>query len=527
MSVWMIETMLATTLLMAVVMMLRRPVARWVGAGAAYWLWALPVARMLLPTIPVEVAAPSPLHSAIDQAGLPALVMPADAVVEAAAAPFPWLEMAVGLWLVGLVAFMAVQAIGYIRFRRLILKGATLIGEEGRLRIVASPRARGPLAFGILHPHIVLPVDFDARFDPLEREMALAHERAHHAHGDLAANMVALLLLGIHWCNPVAWIAYRAFRADQEQACDARVLALYGQDSAPIYGRAILKAAGGRPFAAACHLTRITALKGRLKMLSSHEVSLRRISWGMAAVGVLTLTGLMLTASGSRAARQVAAMTANMPEMRLSRLTDLVVQDASATTDPVAVPETPLPPAAIAPTAPAIAPVAPTAPAAPVRAEAMPPLPPVPPIAPRIQRNRIVVAHSDGRQFTHTIPSEAEIRRMVPDIDVSEGCDNGKASHRETVDANGRRHVRIRICEIEIERSARAAERAGQAAERHARLAEIDAARVEREAQRGALQGLLTARESIARNGSMPADVRADVLRELDSEIADMRAGRD
>ena len=43
-------------------------------------------------------------------------------------------------------------------------------------------------------------------------------------------------------------------------------------------------------------------------MLSHHEISLQRISWGMAAVAIVTATGLALTASGSRAAQQMAAM---------------------------------------------------------------------------------------------------------------------------------------------------------------------------------------------------------------------------
>ena len=58
MSVWLAETLIATTLLMALVMMVRQPVARWLGAGAAYMLWALPLARMVLPAARV-VATPT------------------------------------------------------------------------------------------------------------------------------------------------------------------------------------------------------------------------------------------------------------------------------------------------------------------------------------------------------------------------------------------------------------------------------------------------------------------------------------
>ena len=37
--------------------------------------------------------------------------------------------------------------------------------------------------------------------------------------------IVALLVLALNWFNPVAWVAFRAFRADQELACDAAVAA--------------------------------------------------------------------------------------------------------------------------------------------------------------------------------------------------------------------------------------------------------------------------------------------------------------
>jgi len=38
MIIWLAETLVATSLLMAAVMMVRRPLARWLGAGAAYML---------------------------------------------------------------------------------------------------------------------------------------------------------------------------------------------------------------------------------------------------------------------------------------------------------------------------------------------------------------------------------------------------------------------------------------------------------------------------------------------------------
>ena len=497
MSVWIAETLIATTLLMALVMLLRRPVARWLGAKAAYWLWLLPLARMTLPALPQGVANPSPLQRAADQAGLPTLLDPAPVTLPLqSGSGTPWLEIAVSLWLLGVILFLTVQAIGYIRFRHFILNGATLIGEEGRIRIVTSPKAGGPLAFGLIRPVIALPADFALRFDPQEQAMAIAHERAHHQGGDLAANMVALLLLGLHWCNPIAWVAYHAYRADQEQACDARVLSLHGRDQAHAYGRAILKAAGGRRFAGACHLNRITALKGRLKMLSAHEMSLCRISWGMAAVALVTASGLALTASGTRAARQVAAITDKVEAMNFGRLADLVAQPASASE--IAPSQTPKTAAAAQSQSPAgqagetaslpSAPPAPPAPAAPV-ADVAPPVPPVPPSPPT------ALGDEGDRVMSHAMPSEAEIRRKIPNVDIANGCENGKSvSRQETVDADGRRHIRIRICQDQIE---------GQA-------------------NRAARAGLIAARAQIAAAARISDKIRAEVLRDLDKEIAQM-----
>lgn len=90
---------------------------------------------------------------------------------------------------------------------------------------------------------------------------------------------------------------------------------------------------------------------------------------------------------------------------------------------------------------------------------------------------------------------------MVPVVDVREGCEGtGMTSHRETVDADGRRHIRVRICERAIEAQARQAERMGRSAAR---------------------SGLIAARAQIAA-ARMPAEARADALRDIDEEIAEL-----
>ncbi|MEV9221237.1 M56 family metallopeptidase, partial [Klebsiella pneumoniae] len=49
---WLIEGLIASTVLMVAVLALRAPVRKAFGADIAYALWLLPVLRLLLPPLP-------------------------------------------------------------------------------------------------------------------------------------------------------------------------------------------------------------------------------------------------------------------------------------------------------------------------------------------------------------------------------------------------------------------------------------------------------------------------------------------
>ena len=55
MTSWLLETLAWTAALIAIVLLLRRPVTRWFGPQFAYALWALPALRLLMP--PIELPA--------------------------------------------------------------------------------------------------------------------------------------------------------------------------------------------------------------------------------------------------------------------------------------------------------------------------------------------------------------------------------------------------------------------------------------------------------------------------------------
>jgi hypothetical protein len=131
------------------------------------------------------------------------------------------------------------------------------------------------MAAGLLRRDIFVPVDFERRFAPEERRLALAHERMHHSRHDLLANLAALVVLSLHWFNPLAHHAYRLFRADQELACDADVVMREAGAQRAVYGRTLLKASEGVP-ALSCPLSEVALLKQRLRQLATGPRKLPR-----------------------------------------------------------------------------------------------------------------------------------------------------------------------------------------------------------------------------------------------------------
>lgn len=348
---WLVDTLWATTLLLALVMMLRRPVAHYFGARIAYALWAIPFARLFMPpltqTIEVPVAdlaesavtMPIALDSPAYGAGAGSEFASIDPAAVLMSPSTDWIAIALTVWLCGAGLFLVSQLGAYLQNRRELLEDAVPIGTHDGITVVEIAGISGPFAFGLWQRYIALPIGFDRQFDPVERELALAHECAHHRSGDLWANFAGLFLLSLHWFNPIAWLAWRAFRFDQEAACDSRVMRLSDARQRAAYARAIAKAATGRTLAFASPLNPRDKIVERLKMLGRKEHGALRRGVGNAMVGTGLTGALAMTATVTYAIQPIATPAAIEP-------VDL----------PPSAPAAPVPPAA------AVAPVPPVPP---------------------------------------------------------------------------------------------------------------------------------------------------------------------
>jgi len=289
MTSWLLANMAWASLFMLVVLALRRPVARAFGAGSAYALWLLPALRLVMPPLPSlapDIPAPIPVETLVIWAGDAAGPLPP------AGGPVPWLPLLLAGWALGAAFLLGWQWFVYRRFAGELARSSRSLGAHRGIALWESAAVPGPVALGLLDRRIVVPADFASRYSAEERRLALDHEAIHHRRGDIWWNLAGLLILALNWFNPIAWVAFRAFRADQELACDAAVASAASPDARHDYARALIKSASRPGLIAACPLNHADQLKRRLKMMQHHRRSRARMLGGAAVV--LTFAGLSL-----------------------------------------------------------------------------------------------------------------------------------------------------------------------------------------------------------------------------------------
>lgn len=285
MTDWLFQALLGSTVLGAVVLLVRPWVLRRLGPRMAYGLWLLPVVRLVLPPMPAWSVRGSTVAAFGEEAtGVATQIAPQ--IVR----PDTLVQILVVLWAAGAIVHLGRGLFDYVRFMQ--RAGAAVVGPGEALDGVAvhtSAFVTGPVAAGIWKRRIFLPLNFHQRFDPDQRSLALAHERAHHRRHDIAWNFVALVAVSVHWFNPWAHHAYRLFRLDQELACDRDVLAA-SPVSSEAYGRLIASASRTGGASPVCALSKADLIKQRLAALTRPAgLSPRHVAASLAPAVILAL----------------------------------------------------------------------------------------------------------------------------------------------------------------------------------------------------------------------------------------------
>lgn len=202
-------------------------------------------------------------------------------------------------WLFGLVGLLMVLVYQYGRLTQLVRDSQPVAKQSRELQQLSavlpthlelrfSSQLVGPLITGLWRPTVLLPADFSMRYTKEQQLLIVRHELTHWQRGDLAANVVALCMLLLFWFNPLSWLAYRAYRQDQELACDALVLATASTEQKVAYSYALLAQNRGNS-----HWALLSHAYGDKKMMKQRLVQLQRQQGMHKSVVCLLLAGMM------------------------------------------------------------------------------------------------------------------------------------------------------------------------------------------------------------------------------------------
>ena len=222
---------------------------------AFHALWWISVVRLMIPfSIPSAFSVYSLMGSHAPGNGSQAIrVLPIGASGQAASMPDS-ITNAVSTWTVVWAAGVLVCAVFFSlaywkcrkEFQTSIPVGNDFtenwlsVHQQGRrISIRQSGRFSAPLTYGVLHPVILMPTSTKwENTDSLE--YVLAHEYVHIRRFDSIRKLVLIVVLCVHWFNPLVCVMYILANRDIELSCDEAVVRFFGENTKAAYARALI-----------------------------------------------------------------------------------------------------------------------------------------------------------------------------------------------------------------------------------------------------------------------------------------------
>ena len=138
------------------------------------------------------------------------------------------------IWLI--VALAAILTLTIIYF---VTLGEVKDAQNMEGNVYLSDKIKTPALYGIIKPKIILPIEYEAS----ELKYILLHERAHMKRKDNFIRLLALVVVCLHWFNPLAWLMLKLLYSDIELACDELVLSKCNEAERKEYAYTLLHTA--------------------------------------------------------------------------------------------------------------------------------------------------------------------------------------------------------------------------------------------------------------------------------------------
>ena len=154
------------------------------------------------------------------------------------------------IWAIGLLISAMVFAIAYWKCQQefqtslpvnndFITKWLNTHQQKRTISIRQSSRFSAPLTYGILRPVILVPTSTEWE-NTASLQYVLAHEYVHIRCFDSIKKFALIIVLCVHWFNPLVWAMYILANRDIELSCDEAVVRLFGENKKATYARVLI-----------------------------------------------------------------------------------------------------------------------------------------------------------------------------------------------------------------------------------------------------------------------------------------------
>ena len=276
----MVEWIVSSSVLIAVVILLRFVLKGKISLRLQYALWAVVLVRLLVPvsfgdtamsvgnlTQKAAASEPAQFVSALSETELPRMTYRAaynEVVKEYADRGIQIEEMPLEeyaetvdyeimnkmngdlsiaevvkiIWISGIVLVGVWFLLSNLRLYLSLKKTRTLLTDRHALLVYLSDAIDTPCLFGLFHPAIYL--TSEAIESEHTQRHAVEHELTHFHHKDNIWAILRSVCLAVHWFNPLVWCAAVLSRNDAELACDESTILRLGEDERAAYGRTLI-----------------------------------------------------------------------------------------------------------------------------------------------------------------------------------------------------------------------------------------------------------------------------------------------
>ena len=276
----MVEWIVSSSVLIAVVILLRFILKGKISLRLQYALWALVLVRLLVPvsfgdtamsvgnlTQKAAASETAQFVSALSETELPRMTYQAaynevakeyadkgiqieDMPLEEYAETVDYeimnkmngdisiAEVVKIIWICGIALVGAWFLLSNLRLHQSLKKTRTLLSDSHALPVYLSDAIDTPCLFGLFHPAIYL--TSEAIESDHTKLHAVEHELTHFRHKDNIWAILRSVCLAVHWFNPLVWCAAVLSRNDAELACDESTILRLGEAERASYGRTLI-----------------------------------------------------------------------------------------------------------------------------------------------------------------------------------------------------------------------------------------------------------------------------------------------